>query len=301
MTINPAIVYETRKKRVMDAVQLNLPDRVPFMPVFNFFQAGYGGITCEEAMYDHNKLVRAAKKTIIDFEPDMYASPFAVALGKLLDILECKYLMWPGRHFPAHQPFQFVEGEYMRAEEYEDLIFDPTGFMLRQYLPRVYGALTPFEHLPIFPAHYYTRFLTSTAVFADSALAGALKTLIQAGGQAQELLKKAKEFAIEMTALGYPCQSSSVAHSPFDYLGDHLRGTRGIMLDMYRRPNKLLEAMEKLLPFILHEPIAAARRSGVPFVFIPLHKGIDGFMSLDQFRTFYWPPLRKLILRLIEK
>jgi len=38
-----------------------------------------------------------------------------------------------------------------------------------------------------------------------------------------------------------------------------------------------------------------------PLVFIPLHKGADGFMSDEQFKTFYWPTLRKLLLGLIDE
>jgi uroporphyrinogen-III decarboxylase len=41
--------------------------------------------------------------------------------------------------------------------------------------------------------------------------------------------------------------------------------------------------------------------SGIPFIFMPLHKCQDAFMSGEQFNTFYWPPLRKVILRLIEE
>jgi uroporphyrinogen-III decarboxylase len=37
-----------------------------------------------------------------------------------------------------------------------------------------------------------------------------------------------------------------------------------------------------------------------PIVFVPLHKGADGFMSDEQFKTFYWPTLRKVILGLID-
>ena len=33
---------------------------------------------------------------------------------------------------------------------------------------------------------------------------------------------------------------------------------------------------------------------------MPLHKGSHSFMSLEQFKTFYWPTLRKLILGLID-
>ena len=31
-----------------------------------------------------------------------------------------------------------------------------------------------------------------------------------------------------------------------------------------------------------------------------LHRGADGFMSLNQFETFYWPGLKKIILALID-
>jgi uroporphyrinogen-III decarboxylase len=38
-----------------------------------------------------------------------------------------------------------------------------------------------------------------------------------------------------------------------------------------------------------------------PVIFIPLHKGADGFMSDEQFRKFYWPSLRAVIMGLIEQ
>jgi uroporphyrinogen-III decarboxylase len=34
---------------------------------------------------------------------------------------------------------------------------------------------------------------------------------------------------------------------------------------------------------------------------MPLHKGADGFMSDEQFRTFYWPTLKAVILGLAEE
>ena len=34
---------------------------------------------------------------------------------------------------------------------------------------------------------------------------------------------------------------------------------------------------------------------------MPLHKGADGFMSNEQFHTFYWPTLKAVILGLIEQ
>jgi uroporphyrinogen-III decarboxylase len=34
---------------------------------------------------------------------------------------------------------------------------------------------------------------------------------------------------------------------------------------------------------------------------MPLHKGADGFMSDEQFRTFYWPTLKKVIVGLVNE
>jgi uroporphyrinogen-III decarboxylase len=72
------------------------------------------------------------------------------------------------------------------------------------------------------------------------------------------------------------------------------------MLDMYRKPDKVIAACEKLLPIMIELAISGAKASGVPRVGIPLHKGLDGFMSLEQFKKFYWPTLRGLMVALID-
>ena len=70
---------------------------------------------------------------------------------------------------------------------------------------------------------------------------------------------------------------------------------------MYRRPDKLIKACEKLLPFMFEIAVNATKSSGNPRVFIPIHKGLDNFMSLEQFKKFYWPTLRELIIALINE
>ena len=94
---------------------------------------------------------------------------------------------------------------------------------------------------------------------------------------------------------------ASGTEAPFDALGDFFRGTKGVVLDMYRRPEKVMAACEKLLPIMLESAIPAAKASGNPRVFIPLHKGSDNFMSLDQYQRFYWPTLRELLLALVKE
>ena len=103
-----------------------------------------------------------------------------------------------------------------------------------------------------------------------------------------------------MNELGFPHMFGGTAYAPFDYFGDNFRGTKGIMLDMYRHPDKLVKAMERVLPILAQSTITDAKRTGIPYIFMPLHKGLDGFMSLDQFKTFYWPTLRDLMMEFIK-
>ena len=93
----PQDLYQEREKRLNDAIQLKVPDRVPIAPLFTFFAAKYAGITCQDAMYDYNKLAEATKKATVDFDVDVYSNPFGViAPGPLLDILDDRRFKWPG-------------------------------------------------------------------------------------------------------------------------------------------------------------------------------------------------------------
>jgi len=302
MDKTPEELFKERTKRVEDAVQLKVPDRVPILPMFAFFPAIYAGMTCEEAMYDPDKLRVAARKTILDFEPDMYINPYSYVLsGPLLEALDFKQLKWPGHGVDPMSSFQFVEAEYMKAEEYDDFLFDPSDWVLRTYIPRTCGALEPFQKIPpLNQSHYYNAMLGRFAVFGMPDVARAVESLLKAGRESLKLLSDAASFDEEMRELGYPCQFSPSTHAPFDAIGDAYRGTMGIMLDMYRRPDKLLEACEKLTPVMIEMGVSGAKKTGIPRVFIPLHKGAHGFMSLEQFKTFYWPGLKTVMDGLIE-
>jgi uroporphyrinogen-III decarboxylase len=91
------------------------------------------------------------------------------------------------------------------------------------------------------------------------------------------------------------------AKAPFDTLGDTMRGTQGIMMDMYRQPDKLLEAMDVIAKLTIKSVVASANASEDMIASFPLHKGADGWMSQKQFETFYWPSLKKVIDALIAE
>ncbi|MHB8766820.1 MAG: uroporphyrinogen decarboxylase family protein [Deferrisomatales bacterium] len=295
--------YRAREQRVLDAVALRTPDRVPVFALFDFLPATYKGLTVREVMHDPEKMRRAWVATLAEFAPDMVENPFTMRhLGPLLGALDFRQLQWAGHGLGDDAPYQFVEGEYMKAGEYDEFLFDPTDFMLRTYWPRVFGALAPFAGLPA-PREmisYYMGLLHFGA-FAAPEVAGALQAMVRAGEEAARVAGHARAFAEEMKTLGFPSMVGAATQVPFDTLGDFLRGTRGLMVDLYRQPQKVLAAVEKLLPIMVRLGVAGARRTGVPRVFIPLHKGFDGFLSHEQFERFYWPGFRDLMLALIAE
>ncbi len=302
MAKTPEELLIERKKRVEDAVQLRKPDRVPFLPFPHFYPAKAHGISFKEFMYDYDKIKAASKALILDIEPDMYVNPIPTfGLGPVVELLDFKQLKWPGHGLSDDLMYQFIEDEYMSADEYDVFFSDPTDFMMRTYLPRICGILEPMKQLPYMPAQYYLRLPRSVGVFGIPEVADALQKLIAAGTESQKMTAKAIEFAGEMTELGFPSMFGGSSYAPFDFWADNFRGTRGMLLDMYRHPEKIEKAIEMILPVLVESAIAPAKMTDCPYIFIPLHKGVDTFMSLDQFKNFYWPSLRELMMQLIDE
>jgi hypothetical protein len=295
--------YRKRSRRISDAIQLKIPDRVPITPLVTFFPANYAGVTAQDVMYDHDIAYEAFKKVALDFQWDTAMNHLNTLSGPMLEELDYKQLKWPGHGVPANRSYQFVEEEYMKANEYDIFLNDPSDFMIRTYLPRICGTLAPFQLMPpltmVFP--YYVGVMMMMAGVVLSGSASAFESIIKAQEKFINLAVSTSIFNGEMQALGFPIMMGGTTLAPFDTLGDSLRGTQGIMLDMYRQPDNLLKALDKLLPTAIQMGIASSATSLSPVVFIPLHKGPMGFMSLEQFKKFYWPTLHKLMLALIEQ
>jgi len=301
-------VYKKRTKRIADAILLKKPDRVPIVPMWEYFYAKYAGVSCYDVLYNAEIARSATKKTIVELEPDAYQGPIFFNLGPLYDALDLKELRWPGHGIVLDKGHQFVEAEYIKADEYEALINDPSDFILRTYLPRVCGSLSALKGLSPFRDMfaYYTMY-TPLAPLGTEEGVEACRALLKAAEASLNYVKFVSSFTKEMGELGFPTIFGGITLAPFDAIADTLRGTQGTMLDMYRQPEVLKEACEKFVWILLNMTISAAKMSGCPIIFIPLHKGTastpdgkGGFMSLKQFEEFYWPTLRKLMMGLID-
>ncbi len=295
--------FKDRITRIKDAIQMKkLPDRVPVFVAPSFFPAYHAGITPYDAMYDYEKCSKAFRDFVFEFAPDGNLGAYVPGPGKFFEILDYKLYSWPGHGVAKEQSYQANEGEYMTADEYDALIEDPSNYFTHTYLPRVFGKLDGFQMLPALTGILEMYGVAGNFIpFGLPPVQATYKALFEAGAEALKWAMAMGGFNAEITAGGFPMIAAGFTKAPFDVVGDTLRGTRGVMLDMYRCPDKLLEAMERFVPLMIKMGVGTALMNGHPIIFIPLHKGADGFLSDEQFKKFYWPTFRKVMMGLIAE
>jgi hypothetical protein len=294
--------YKDRIFRFKDAIQMEkLPDRVPVTIFPSMFPWTNAGMTVQEAMYDYAKCAEVFQNFVLEFEPDVHWGAYAPGPGKMYEILDYKLYSWPGHGVAPEHSYQCNEGEYMMANEYDALISDPSGFFTSKYLPRVFGALSGFPMLPFLPGILEMYGVALNFIpFGLPPVQATYQALFEAGAEALKWIGAIGGADGFLATAGFPNILGGFTKAPFDVVGDTLRGTKGVMLDIYRQPDKLIEAMESLVPLMIGMGVGASQQTGNPLIFIPLHKGANGFLSDEQFKKFYWPTLKAVILGLIE-
>ena len=294
--------YKARITRIKNAIQLKEADRAPVCILPSMFPYLSAGMTVEEAMYDYDKCTAAFKQFILEYQPDMHIGASAPGPGKFYEILGYTLYSWPGHGVAPEHSYQCNEGEYMQADEYNLLMADPSFYFRNFYLPRVFDSFEGFKMLAPWTSILEMYGLAFNFVpFALPPVQNTLQALMDAGAEALKWAIAMGGSDGELKALGYPNILGGFTKAPFDVIGDTLRGTRGIMLDIYRQPDKLLAAMDALVPTMIAMGVGAARQTGNPLIFMPLHKGADGFLSDEQFKKFFWPTFKQVMMGLIDE
>ena len=147
-------------------------------------------------------------------------------------------------------PFQFVEGEYVREDEYDEFLTDPDGFTLTRIFPRIADKLAGFGHIPFPPP-------LDLDLLQPHPPGGLLEGMPEMRKALEALLELAdvveEEGAIidhvqDMADLGYPLVNGSGVIPAFDTVSDFFRGLKGSSLDIYRNPEQLKRATDLMQP-----------------------------------------------------
>jgi hypothetical protein len=298
----PEQLLAERSKRVEDAVLLKQPDRIPIALGMSYLLAEMGGITKQELYENPDRAQELLEEAALRFQPDMLMGAWHTpepsrALGD-------RMTKWPGYGLGPNGSFQFNESEFMKAEDYDAFLDDPADWAIRTYLPRAFSKLEGLAMLPPLGMTLFGYYNTmNMGVLTAPPVAEALAAISEAAQHAAEWGAQAVASGQRMAELGFPpfiMLMGALVEAPFDFMSDTLRGMRGIFLDMLRIPDKLLAAEKRVSRFLVEHAISTYKATNIPYAFIPLHRGSDGFMSLKQFEKFYWPQLKDVMLQLID-
>jgi len=271
--------YQERLKRYVTALRNGKPDRVPIRPFAAEFVAKYCGYTCQEVTHDYEKAFVAARKCAADFDWDAVVANMVYVWTGLAHAVGLRYYGVPGVDVPADTGFQYREPSesdaFMRADEYDALIADPTGFLYETWLPRVSrdvqrtGEPVTFRH---------------NMSFLKGGMA--MLSYFNAFGPQIEALRRES---------GTVSAIAGIFKAPFDIIADKLRGYIGLTVDLMTQPDKVLAACEALMPHLYQVALGGADPDkNVPIGFW-MHRGCVPFITPAQFDNLYWPTLRPII------
>ncbi len=293
--------FAKRIQLVEDAVQLKEPDRVPICTMFGACIFNMAGSSFKEAMYDFDKANEAVYRFYNTFQPDA-TTHIALASGKANEIAQSTMIDWPGRpgtSVPNWSTYQVIENEYMQEDEYPEVLKDFTGFMLRKYIPRAFPALKGLANISFVPSIVLNT--TPMASLYAKEAQEAFKILAQIGEEDAKAAEATAVQANKLVEMGFPPMLTGAGEAPFDIIGDYYRGTLATLTDQLEYEEELEEFCDRLADIQIESwqyfkfaPLPVKR------CFFPLHKGMDGFMSPQQYEKLYWKPLKKCMMALID-
>lgn len=293
--------YLIKKNRLDTAFALGTPDRVPFAPKVSLYYCYGYGISVYDVMKDYRLAEQGVRSYIKDFDPDLVWSPATYPIDPL-DALGTNMLRWPGptHGLPLDASCQHLDGTYMEDDEFDEFLSDPTHFIITKMLPRKHKNLKGLSKLS-FHDIYDMSFIMNTVAFSDPEVISTLMALIHSGQHVKDKIIQSKYINdVIVNQCGCPSRGSAALVAPFDIYADSLRGLIQSTIDILEEPEKTLACIERIADISIDGPVAAAKARGEKIVFVPLHAGVDEFMSTANYEKFYWPTLKRLLLAIID-
>jgi len=272
-------MYQQRLARYVTAMRNEKPDQVPIRPFVAEFTAKYAGMDCQQVTQDYRLAFDAAVRCAADFDWDAVVANMVYLWGTIPQVLGTRYLVVPGVGLERDAGFQYLEPSedeaWMKPDEYDALIEDPTGYLLNVWMPRT-------NRFVVSPGERNTT--ENNVAWLKGGMA-VMQYFTALGGQVQRLREEC----------GTVSAIAGILKSPFDIIADKFRGYIGLTMDLYERPDQVLAAAEALMPHMLHIALSTADPNKELPITIWMHRGCVPFVTPEQFDKFFWPTLKPII------
>ena len=259
----------TPMERIDAAIALQPVDRVPVIPMMDFFCARQKGVPLAQFIRDGD-LGRDLLQQIFE----EYGGWDATFLGTTLNEFAWTLTLMmpikiPGRELPENELWQFDEREVMTPADYDFILENGWMPYWQQMFPRV---------RPHIPAHEVPVHLQA---WLDQAV--------------RDTLKWESKGILTFTGVAVvpPLEVFSMA-----------RSIKEFSLDLYRRPDKVVAAMDRVVDDLIHTGIGGmtgmkqATKWGFRTAFFAGTRAT--FLSPKQFDRFAWPYIKKGVLAYVD-
>lgn len=278
--------YHERHDRYLTAMSGGTPDRIPIRFFFQEAAARYAGLSTQQVALDYNLAFECTRKMAEDFSSDAVMLNAIWSNYGVAKAASWKYLYVPGVDISLNSVLQFAEpGKEadlpMHEDEYDELVRDPTAFLVNKWLSRATTRIRPSGGTVDF---------SHTAALISGSLAYA--NYMNAFGPAAARLKDES---------GIVSANSGMIKAPLDILADKFRGYEGMAIDTIDRPKDLIRACEALIPHIVANALAGADPGKQVPITIWAHRGCVPFISQESFDTIFWPTLKPVFEQIIAQ
>jgi len=262
MTENGRLLNE-RLKRILTAVALEKPDRVPVVLEYAAFAAHVTHTPLPEFLLSLPKSVEVmiqayqlvAKKGAADAVNYGSFSPFTLSSVWLSKVSV------PGLDLPADVSYQVVEKEFINADDYDVILNKGWPDFKRNLLATRIQNDVPQKYLP----------------------------------ENQPAVDTLKAWA----EIDVPVLSGGLLAPPFEYLCGG-RSLTQFFMDLVTIPDKIQAVMDHMLPYLAGAVCQWARQMGYPAVWVGGWRGAPAMISPAMWDRFVWTYLRKLVYEVLD-
>ena len=297
-------LLEERQKRIDDAIALREPDSVPIMAYGQCYPMYNAGYTTADALYEFDKYAKAMIKYVTQYNPDASGPAITTAgQGPLMELFRPKTMTWPGApdgRISKNSIHQFIEFPILQEEDMDFFMADYTGWLLTKGYPAISGLFEPLADWD-FNAHKIDTFTISPVrMLSTPAVREMMQTIWKLSDMLTDLDRKNMELNKKFIELGFPVVISARVLVPFDAYSDFHRGTLATMADLYERPEVIRQFIDRHIEKVLQAITRVSKIAPGKWIFMPLHKGMDTFLSDQHYGEIYWPHLRRMINHIID-
>ncbi len=259
MSTHNSRIFSERLNRILAAVALEKPDRVPVVLEYSAFAA----YTTNTQMAEFLRSPATNLETMIQAF-NLVGGGDAVNYGAFWPYALCyDYLSRvsvPGVDLPEDSMWQVVETELMTRDDYDRLLRLGWPDFFKQFMTQRVLQGVPAEYLP---AHR----------------------------QALDVRKAWQD-------QGIPVLSGGDVTTPFELLCGS-RSLMAFSMDLLEMPDKVAAAMDVMVPHLARHGIRHAKKGGYPLVWVGGWRTAPAMLSPAMWRRFVWPYFSRLVREVV--